>query len=194
MKVPPDGRPTLIAIAGPNGAGKSTFYHAHLSYTGLPMVNADLIAAEAGMGAYEAAEVADSFRRELFERRASFIFETVFSDPVGDKIAFLEDAVRTGYDVVLFFIGISSSEVSLDRVGMRVLEGGHDVPAEKLVARYPRVMENLRRAMQRLPLVLVYDNDDLRDSYRFALAAGDGKVLERVEPVPEWLMPWLPGA
>ncbi len=158
------------------------------------MVNADLIAAEAGMGAYEAAEVADSFRRELFERRASFIFETVFSDPVGDKIAFLEDAVRTGYDVVLFFIGISSSEVSLDRVGMRVLEGGHDVPAEKLVARYPRVMENLRRAMQRLPLVLVYDNDDLRDSYRFALAAGDGKVLERVEPVPEWLMPWLPGA
>lgn len=194
MKVPVDGRPTLIAIAGPNGAGKCTFYHAHLSYTGLPMVNADSIAAEAGMGAYEAAEVADSFRRELFERRASFIFETVFSDPVGDKIAFLEDAVRTGYDVVLFFIGISSSEVSLDRVGMRVLEGGHDVPAEKLVARYPRVMENLRRAMQRLPLVLVYDNDDLRDSYRFALAAGDGKVLERVEPVPEWLMPWLPGA
>ena len=135
MKPLLDARPILIAIAGPNGAGKSTFYKAQISYTGLPFVNADVIAAEAGIGAYEAAEVAETIRRERFARRESFIFETVFSDPVGEKLAFLEKAISAGYSVVLFFIGISSPGKSVDRVGMRVLEGGHAVPADKLATR-----------------------------------------------------------
>jgi predicted ABC-type ATPase len=184
----------LIAIAGPNGAGKSTFYQAQLSYTALPFVNADVIAAESGLGPYEAAEVAEEMRRARFALRESFIFETVFSDPVADKLAFLEAAVAQGYTVVLFFVGISSPDVSIDRVGQRVVEGGHGVPEDKLVGRYPRVMENLRLAMLRLPLVLVYDNDDLRDPHRFRVAAGMGKVLETAGPVPEWLHPLLPRA
>jgi hypothetical protein len=44
----------------------------------------------------------------------------------------------------------------------------------------------------RLPLVLVYDNDDLRQPHRFCLAAGKGKLLETVEPIPAWLQPLLP--
>jgi len=187
-----DARPILIAIAGPNGAGKSTFYKAQISYTGLPFVNADVIAAEAGIGAYEAAEVAETIRRERFARRESFIFETVFSDPVGEKLAFLEKAISAGYSVVLFFIGISSPGKSVDRVGMRVLEGGHAVPADKLATRYPRTMENLRLAMLRLPLVLVYDNDDLRTPHRFCLATANGVVVEEKKLLPSWLRPLLP--
>ena len=187
-----DARPILIAIAGPNGAGKSTLYQAHLSYTGLPFLNADVIAVETGVGAYEAAEVAESFRRERYARQESFIFETVFSDPVGEKLACLEEAAKTGYTVVLFFVGIASPQRSIDRVGMRVGEGGHDVPVDKLVTRYPRVMDNLRRVMVRLPLVLVYDNDDLRVPQRFCLAMGYGKVLEKAEPVPDWVEAVMP--
>lgn len=187
-----NSRPILIAIAGPNGSGKSTLYQAQISQTGLPFVNADIIAAEGLLGAYEAAEVAEAIRRERFARRESFIFETVFSDPVGEKLAFLGDAVEAGYTVVLFFVGISSPDVSFDRVAQRVIEGGHAVPEDKLVSRYPRTMENLRQAILRLPLVLVYDNDDLRDPHRFCLAAGMGKMLERAEPVPDWLSALLP--
>jgi hypothetical protein len=40
--------------------------------------------------------------------------------------------------------------------------------------------------MLRLPLVLIYDNDDLREPYRFCGAVGMGKVLE-AGTVPEWL-------
>jgi predicted ABC-type ATPase len=189
-----DARPILIAIAGPNGAGKTTFYNSHISYTGLPFVNADAIALEAGIGAYEAAEVAETIRREKFARRESFVFETVFSDPVAEKVGFLDEAARAGYNVVLFFIGISSSETSVDRVAMRVLEGDHHVPQDKLISRLPRTMENLRLAIQRLPLVLVYDNDDLRDPYRFVLAASNGAVLEKARSLPAWLKPLLPRA
>jgi predicted ABC-type ATPase len=187
-----DVKPNLIAIAGPNGAGKSTFYRSYLGHESLPVVNADVISAELGIGAYKAAEMAEAVRQDLYERRESFIFETVFSDPVAEKLAFLEQAVANGYNVVLCFVGISGAEVSVDRVGQRVVEGGHDVPTDKLVTRYPRTMENLRLAMLRLPLVLVYDNDDLREPHRFCVAAGMGKVIETSGAVPEWLRGLLP--
>ena len=53
-----DARPVVVAIAGSNGAGKTTFFHAHLADTGLRFVNADDLALEMGVGAYEAAELA----------------------------------------------------------------------------------------------------------------------------------------
>jgi predicted ABC-type ATPase len=184
--------PNLIAIAGPNGAGKSTFYHAYLSGTGIPFINADIIALELGIDAYRAAELAEGNRRELYARRESFIFETVFSDPVGGKLAFLEEAVQSGYHVVLCFIGVSQAAVSEERVAMRVSKGGHDVPTDKLLTRYPRTLENLRLSLLRLPLVLVYDNDDLREPHRRCLAAGRGMILETHGSIPDWLQPLLP--
>jgi predicted ABC-type ATPase len=195
MKIPiSDAKPTLIAIAGPNGAGKTTFYKSYLAHESLPFINADILAAQLNLGAYEAAELAETARREMFDRRESFIFETVFSDPVASKLAFLEEAINEGYQVVLCFVGISAPDVSAERVTLRVLGGGHDVPTDKLLTRFPRTLENLRLSLLRLPLVLVYDNDDLRQPHRFCLAAGKGKLLETVEPIPAWLKSLLPPA
>jgi predicted ABC-type ATPase len=87
-----DRRPIVIAVAGPNGAGKSTFYHAHLAAAGMRFVNADMIAHALALAPYEAARVADALRRQLLSQGESFVFETVFSDPVGDKVAFLQEA------------------------------------------------------------------------------------------------------
>ena len=84
-----DKRPVIVAIAGPNGAGKTTFFHSHLRETGLRFVNTDDIGRELGISAYEAAQIAGALRRELVRQRESFVFETVFSDPVGEKLAFL---------------------------------------------------------------------------------------------------------
>src|SRR5690349_17938499 len=123
-----DRRPIIVAIAGPNGAGKTTFFHAHLASAGLRFVNADVLASELGTGPYQAARLADELRRALLKRGESFVFETVFSDPAGDKLAFLEEAARSGYTVVLCFIGLSGPDQSLERVAMRVSQGGHDVP------------------------------------------------------------------
>jgi len=84
-------------------------------------------------------------------QRESFVFETVFSDPVGDKLSFLKAAAQSGYTVVLCFIGVSGPETSEQRVAMRVSQGGHDVPAEKLISRYPRTMSNLEAASASCP-------------------------------------------
>jgi predicted ABC-type ATPase len=188
----PAQRPVLVALGGPNGAGKTTFYFANLERTGLRLVNADILAAELGIGVYGAAEVADSIRHALVDRRESFVFETVFSDPVGDKLAFLKHASERGYHVMLCFIGSSTAEISEERVAIRVLQGGHDVPTQKIYERYPRVLSNLRRAVVELPLVWIFDNSNLDEPFRLVAVYESGKIVARLEPPPEWLRALLP--
>jgi predicted ABC-type ATPase len=48
-----DKRPVIIALAGSNEAGKTTFYHAHLQPGALRLVNADILARELGIDAYD---------------------------------------------------------------------------------------------------------------------------------------------
>jgi predicted ABC-type ATPase len=162
-----DRRPIVVALAGSNGAGKSTFYEAFLVDSGLRFLNADVLSASLNVSAYEAAELASCLRAGLVAQRESFIFETVLSDPIGEKVEQLSTYAALGYTVVLIFIRIDDPEESIKRVAMRVSQGGHDVPDEKLFARFERTQANLKRAIERLPYVIVYSNDDIADPYKF---------------------------
>jgi predicted ABC-type ATPase len=189
-----DRRPVLVAVAGPNGAGKTTFYRAHLQPAALRFVNADVLARELDLDPYAAARVAGALRRELVRRRESFVFETVFSDAAGDRLRFLKKAAKSGYTVVLCYIGIAGPGVSEERVAMRVSQGGHDVPAEKLKSRFPRTMANLEAAIRELPHVLVFDNSDLRRPFRQVAVFEQGRLVHSGEPPPGWLQPLLKGS
>jgi predicted ABC-type ATPase len=183
---PFDRRPLLIAVAGPNGAGKTTFCRYHLADLRLHFVNADVLAQELDVDAYEAASIAANLRAGLLREGESFIFETVFSDPAGDKLAFLVEATAQGYTVVLCFIGLEDVALSETRVAMRVLKGGHDVPTEKLD---PRTLANLRRAIRELPHVLLFDNSDLARPFRAVATFDHGTPVDVNEPVPAWAQP-----
>src|ERR1039457_4063251 len=192
MSLALDQRPTIVGIAGPNGAGKTTYFHAHLQPAGLRFVNADVLSRQLNMEPYAAARLADSLRRELVQQRESFVFETVFSDPVGEKVAFLKTAAQAGYTTVLCYIGISGPEGSGQRVAMRVSQGGHDVPTEKLIARFPRILINLHAAVRELPQVRVFDNGDLRVPFRLVAVFENGRPVQMHKPVPKWLRPVFP--
>jgi predicted ABC-type ATPase len=181
-----DRRPIVVAIAGPNGAGKTTFFESHLKSSGLRFLNADAVAKELEADPYEAARMIAALRSELVNQRESFIFETVFSDPVGDKLNFLKHSVHSGYAVVLCFVGIADADVSEQRVSMRVSQGGHDVPAKKLVERFPRTLANLAAAIRELPCVLVFDNDDLKAPFRQVASFTNGQAVQLNEPIPPW--------
>jgi predicted ABC-type ATPase len=77
--------------------------------------------------------------------------------------------------VALIFIQIDSAEQSIQRVAMRASQGGHDVPDEKLLARFERTRTNLKLAIERLPYVIVYSNDDLAQPYKLVGLYENGK-------------------
>ena len=71
--------PVVHILAGPNGAGKSTYYERILGpETGLPFINADVIAKEywpedAEAKSYEAAEMAAAARAAALKAGRSFV-------------------------------------------------------------------------------------------------------------------------
>jgi predicted ABC-type ATPase len=183
---PFDARPLIVAVAGSNGAGKSTFFHAHLAPAALRFVNADDIARDLNLDPYAAANLASKLREELVGQGESFVFETVLSDPAGEKIALLKNAAARGYTVVMIFIGIDDAAISEQRVAMRVMQGGHDIPTSKLKTRFPRTIKNLARAIRDLPHVLGFDNSDLAQPFRKVAEFEDGKAVSMHPPIPGW--------
>ena len=184
--------PLLILLAGPNGAGKSTFYDLHLARHGIPFINADRIALETFGNqdpetSIPAARLAEAIREDMLAEGRSFIFETVLSDPQGAKIAFLAKARAAGYFVDAHFIGIASPALSQARVIHRVANGGHDVPDDKIAARYPRVMENLRRLIPVANRLTIYDNSDTHRPHRPVACFEDGILVSLSTEIPAWL-------
>lgn len=72
------------------------------------------------------------------------------------------------------------SEQSIQRVTMRLSQGGHDVPDEKLCARFSRTKANLKRAIERLPYVIVYSNSDLTHPYKLVDLYENGKRISKL--------------
>lgn len=95
-------------------------YELHMAAAGLRFVNADT---HTRRQASRLPCVTDRMGR-----RESFAFETVFSDPAGEKLDFLWRAAGAGYNVILCFVD-------------------HDVPSDKIHSRFPRVLANLQRAL-----------------------------------------------
>lgn len=161
--------PVFFLLAGPNGAGKSTLYHAAVAEGLIPaeieFVNADLYEARhlqhitSPAQRSEAARAwADTRRAALLAAGRSFVSETVFSHV--SKLALIEAAQRAGFVVVLLVVCVDDPQQLLRRVLQRVSEGGHSVPGDRVLARYPRTLTHLRDAVRRVDLALLYDTSD----------------------------------
>lgn len=164
------GDPVLHVVAGPNGAGKSTFYDKVLQLkTGLPFVNADLIAEEhwpddTAAHAYEAAALADQARHQLIAGRQSFVAETVFSHP--SKIDLVQRAHDAGFQITLHVL-VVPEDGAVARVADRVAnDDGHDVPEDKIRSRYERLWEYVAAATAIADTSYVYDNSSSERALR----------------------------
>jgi len=192
--------PLLLCLVGPNGAGKSTFFQRYLKVTNLPFINADLLAKaliENGAPSGEeterlAANLANKKRTEMIAKRESFITETVFSDPVGAKVQLLRDAQSAGYAVILIFICVESAELSALRVESRVADGGHDVPRDRIVARYERMRKNVKVALTFVDFAVIVDNSSLDHPLRPVASLSKGQTISIEPPLPWWAEEVLP--
>jgi predicted ABC-type ATPase len=129
--------PFLLMIAGPNGAGKTTLTQVlrQKTFEFGEYINPDDIAREL-VGSYakrtrQAQIIADQRRDACIDSKRSFSFETVMSHP--SKIDILARARAAGFLTQLFFVAIGDPRTNVERVRLRVAQGGHDVPEEKIV-------------------------------------------------------------
>jgi predicted ABC-type ATPase len=103
--------------------------------------------------------IADFLRKKLLAQRKKFSFETVFSHK--SKLEIMRQAATAGYKVYLYFVCTESPEINKFRVKqVRVKEGGHDVPEDKIESRYFRSLELLFDAAQIAYQAYFFDNSD----------------------------------
>jgi len=165
-------RPYALLLAGPNGAGKSTTWYQRLQneYPNAKFLNADEYQAnvlkdsslEASYAAADA--IRDQIDKLLSQEtdnqttRPSFAMETVFSHP--SKLKLVRRCKDLGYFVIVVHIGLSSPDISVERVALRVLDGGHDIPENKIRERFERNKALIAEAISEADLGLVYDNSE----------------------------------
>jgi predicted ABC-type ATPase len=190
-------KPIFHLLAGPNGAGKSTLYRALVAggsiSSPLEFVNADLYEqshlqhiTDLQKRSEAAREWADSRREALLNAKTGFVSETVFSHE--SKLALITQAQTMGFDVVLYVVSLEDPQRLLARVRQRVREGGHDVPASRILERYPRTMANLKKAVRLADLAFVYDAVEAEQGAHLlvAMCEKEQTTLLVTEP-PRWV-------
>jgi predicted ABC-type ATPase len=191
--------PVFYLLAGPNGAGKSTLYRSAVAQGLIPadaeFVNADLHEAahlqhvvDAVERSRQAREWTDERRTQCFTEGRSFASETVFSHT--SKLDLMAAARRAGFSVVLLVVCVEDPQQLLARVNQRVEEGGHPVPPERVLARYPRTVRHLSVAVRRADLALLYDTslppDQVFQPPRLVARLRGGELLWQADPLPHW--------
>ncbi|KPX12077.1 hypothetical protein, partial [Pseudomonas syringae] len=135
------------------------------------------------INSYHSSVVADFIRHQLLEQAASFTFETVMSDR--SKVDFIKKARSLGYRTYLYFVSTEAPEININRVAIRVGEGGHDVKPETIRARYHRCLALLPEAIQASSRAYLFDNSGAEAELEVEIT--DALAVEyKFDDVTEW--------
>ncbi len=171
----------VFVLAGVNGAGKSSVGGAALAAQGLPYFNPDLAAralrdAQPGLDTQSANGHAWEIGRRGLERAlregGNYAFETTLgARTITDML--LAGAAE-GALVHVWYAGLASPELHVQRVQQRVAAGGHDIPEAKIRERYVASRANLIRLLPVLASLRLFDNS----------AEGDPRQGRAPRPLP----------
>lgn len=182
------GEPTLLEQSFRHHLAQSGLLHQHgLERAGAELTMRDgryLTLPVAFVNSYVAAVLADAIRRQLLAQGSTFTFETVMSSR--DKIDFMLEAQRRGYRTYLYFVATDDPAINLARVALRVTQGGHDVPEDRVRARYRRSIDLLDEACAASDRAYVFDNSG--DAHELLVEVMGGEELQiHATQLPAWL-------
>jgi len=202
--------PRIYVLAGVNGAGKSSIGGAAFRHFGSDYFNPDeaaraLMAASPGLSQEDANGMAWQQGRSLLERaiaeRLDFAFETTLGANTIPRL--LENAASQGIEVRVWYAGLSSPELHIERVRSRVRRGGHDIPEQDIRRRYMHSRLNLIHLLPHLFALRVYDNSADADPAKghvptpqLILSMVRGKILNATDfpRTPDWAKPIVAAA
>ena len=195
----------IYVLAGVNGAGKSSIGGAAFRAAGADYYNPDetafvltaanptLTQADANSAAWH--EGVKLLRRAIAERK-DFAFETTLGANTIPRM--LAQAASQGIEIYIWYVGLSSPELHIERVQARVRRGGHDIAAEHIHRRFQHSRLNLIELMPHLTALRVYDNSADADPAtgktpkpKLVLHMERGKIRNPrdLKDTPEWAKP-----
>ena len=180
------GKPLAVFYTGTNGAGKSSLRSIN-SFPGLKTIDPDAIARTINPDDPRSVDVQagrEAIRqfRETIAQRQSFSMETTLTGrSVLDR---RKKAKEAGFTVRLYYVGLSSVELNIERVASRVAKGGHHIDEADIRRRYTESLGNLPRAMELADSGAIYSNDGLEHEEQYKFLNG---VLNQVAQHPvQW--------
>ncbi|MCF6194670.1 MAG: hypothetical protein L3J46_10110 [Kangiellaceae bacterium] len=191
----------IQVLAGVNGAGKSSIGGAAIRSAGQDWYNPDEFAREMRVQFPDKSiqQINSDVWNEGLRRlecaiydKLDFTFETTLG---GNTItSTLLDAIVAGVPVNIWYCGLDSVELHIERVADRVARGGHDIPVDLIRSRYKTSIHNLCRLAPGLAQLAVYDNssgldDKKQPNIRRLLHVVDGQVRELEQNMADWAKP-----
>lgn len=200
----------MYVLAGVNGAGKSSVGETTFCDEGSAVFNPDTIAARIRglhpaisdtLANSHAWQIGRSLLESAIESGQDYRFETTLG---GRTIAgLLEQASLGGHRLHVWFCGLTSPELHLERVRRRVARGGHDIPEDEIRERWRSSRENLIRLLPHIHHLRVYDNSHEADpalgqqpQLRLLLETRDRLITapDDLSGAPEWAQPIIAAA
>ena len=142
-------------LAGPNGAGKTTFAREFLPVEAecLNFVNADLIAL--GLSPFQPEKMAIEAGRlmirnmdDCVKNSESFAFETTLSGR--GYVNKIKDWKSKQYEIIIYYLRVPTAEFAIERVKLRVSQGGHNIPEHDIRRRFERSWVNFQQIYKSL--------------------------------------------
>lgn len=136
---------SLYIIAGANGSGKSTLASELLPSEKLEFLNADDVAKEICPNDIESVKIKAGKLvlkklEDLFNSEKSFAIETTLAGK--NHIKTIKKAKELDYQVILIYSYLDSPILCENRIKIRVLNGGHNIPKEDIQRRFYCSKEN----------------------------------------------------
>ena len=171
-------------IGGVNGVGKSSLsgvLSAENSDLGI-IIDTDKITAENGGNRIKGGKIAIERIENCLKKGINFTQETTLSGVRTLKT--IQKARELDYFIRLYYVGVSSSAESINRIKNRVAKGGHDIPPEDVERRYAKRFDDLIKILPYCDEVTFFDNENgfaEKAEYR------NGTLITKGEQIPAWI-------
>lgn len=184
-------QPIFFVFAGNNGSGKSTFRNLIIDKIGVDInIDADAIARRLDPKNPEAKRITAG--KEVIKSVNEYIkvgkdlsIETTLAGK--NALRQISKAKEYGYEVTMFYIALNNVNQNIERVAIRVKNGGHHIPTKDILRRDKTSFKHLYEYASIIDNLILIDNS--KDSGEIILEINDGKITFEVNQLPDWAMP-----
>ena len=183
--------PMMYVFAGNNGSGKSTLRNLLIDKLGIDInIDPDSIARRLDPRSPEtkqlaAGKAAVRLIYECIEEEKSFSIETTLAGK--NAIHQMIKAKEKGFEITMFYVGLSHVTQNIERVALRVRNGGHHIPTKDILKRDTTSKENLLQHLSLIDNLVVIDNS--KSDGELILEISNNQITFETDEIPDWADP-----